>query len=75
MKSIQFPKVFDVYEYCSEELKKSLDVGREFESKLRAEEDERKLEGKDEEMKDETAEQRASNAKSRAAAREEEKER
>ena len=34
-----YPKVFDCYNYCSDELKKSLDFGREFEQKLRAEED------------------------------------
>ena len=41
-----YPKVFDLYNHCSDELKKSLDLGREFESKLRAEEDDLKLQGK-----------------------------
>lgn len=41
-----YPKVFDCYNYCSDELKQSLDHGREFESKLRAEEDRLNLEGK-----------------------------
>jgi hypothetical protein len=41
-----YPKVFDCYNYCSDELKKSLDQGREFEAKLRAEEDRLNLEGK-----------------------------
>jgi len=46
--------VLDIYEFCTDELKKSLDLGREFERKLRAEEDSRRLEGKDVEMKDES---------------------
>jgi len=41
-----YPKVFDLYNFCSDELKKSLDLGREFEAKLREEEDNAKLEGK-----------------------------
>jgi len=41
-----YPKVFDLYNHCSDELKKSLDIGREFEQKLRTEEDNLKLEGK-----------------------------
>jgi ubiquitin carboxyl-terminal hydrolase 14 len=54
LKSVQFPKVLDVYDHCTDELKKSLDLGREFERKLREEEDARKLTGKgDVEMKDE----------------------
>ena len=59
-----FPKVLDVYNYCSDELKKSLDHGREFEQKLRTEEDNAKLEGKikaaeqyDKEMKGEADEE------------------
>jgi ubiquitin carboxyl-terminal hydrolase 14 len=46
LRSVSFPKVFDIYNHCSDELKKSLDLGREFEAKLRAEEDSAKLEGK-----------------------------
>jgi hypothetical protein len=34
-----------MYEFCTEELKKSLDLGREFERKLREEEDTRRLQG------------------------------
>ena len=54
-----FPKNFDLYDFCTEDLKKSLDLGREFERKLREEEDNKILEGKkanqnaDVEMKDE----------------------
>jgi len=40
---VAFPKILDVYEFCSEELKKSLDLGREFETKLREEEDNKRL--------------------------------
>lgn len=42
-----------MYEFCTDDLKKSLDQGREFDRKLREEEDARRLSGKeDEEMKD-----------------------
>ena len=41
-----YPKVFDLYNHCSDDLKKSLDIGREFEQKIRVEEDNLKLEGK-----------------------------
>lgn len=51
---MSFPKVLDLYELASDELKKSLDLGREFERKQREEEDNKRLEGKgDVEMKDE----------------------
>jgi ubiquitin carboxyl-terminal hydrolase 14 len=46
LRSVMYPKVLDLYNHCSDELKKSLDLGREFEEKLRIEEDEAKLEGK-----------------------------
>lgn len=45
LKSVQFPKVFDIYDHCTDELKKSLDLGRDFERRLREEEDARKLTG------------------------------
>jgi len=54
---VSFPKVLDVYEFCTDELKKHLDEGREMERKLREEEDNRRLQGKDAEMKDETKEE------------------
>jgi hypothetical protein len=44
--------VFDIYPFCTEELKKSLDLGRDFERRIREEEDRLRLEGKDVEMKD-----------------------
>jgi ubiquitin carboxyl-terminal hydrolase 14 len=39
LRSVTFPKTMDVYNMCSDELKKSLDAGREFETKLLEEED------------------------------------
>ena len=51
MRNVSFPRVFDIYELCTDDLKKSLDVGREFERKIREEEDARRLTGKDEEEK------------------------
>ena len=36
LRSVAYPRTLDVYNYCSEELKKSLDHGRELEQKLRA---------------------------------------
>ena len=52
---MSFPKNFDIYDFCTDELKKSLDLGREFERKLREEEDNKKLQGTaDVEMKDES---------------------
>ena len=41
-----YPRVLDVYKFCSDQLKKSLDCGRELEAKVREEEDRIKLEGK-----------------------------
>jgi ubiquitin carboxyl-terminal hydrolase 14 len=51
LRNVSFPKVFDIYELCTDELKKSLDVGREFERKIREEEDAKRLAGKEEEDK------------------------
>ena len=53
LQNVSFPKVLDLYDICTEELKKSLDLGREFERKQREEEDNKRLEGKDVEMKNE----------------------
>ena len=52
LRNVSFPKVFDIYELCTDDLKKSLDVGREFERKIREEEDAKRLSGKDSEKKD-----------------------
>lgn len=46
LRQVNYPKVFDLYSHCSDELKKSLDHGREFEQKLRQEDDEARLAGK-----------------------------
>jgi hypothetical protein len=57
---VGYPKVFDLYEFCSPELKQSLDIGREFERKLREEEDAKALVGAKEgdvEMNDESKEE------------------
>eukprot|EP00347_Sterkiella_histriomuscorum_P013667 403363833 len=54
LRNVSFPKVLDIYDFCTDELKKSLDLGREFERKLREEEDTRRLQGQDVEMKDES---------------------
>lgn len=54
MRNVAFPKVLDIYDFCTDELKKSLDLGREFERKLREEEDNRRLQGQDVDMKDES---------------------
>ena len=35
LRSVNFPRVFDIYEYCSDEMKKRLDEGREIEQKNR----------------------------------------
>ena len=52
LRNVSFPKNFDIYEFCTDELKKSLDLGRDFERRIREEEDVKRLEGKDVEMKD-----------------------
>ena len=52
LRSVMYPKVFDIYNHCSDELKKSLDLGREFEQKLREEADNAKLEGKKQQAKE-----------------------
>jgi ubiquitin carboxyl-terminal hydrolase 14 len=55
MRNVSFPKVFDVYEFCSDELKKSLDHGREYEKKIRDEETEMMIDsGNKEEKKEES---------------------
>lgn len=41
-----YPKVLDLYEFCSDNLKKTLDEGRAIEQKHRSEEDRVRLEGK-----------------------------
>lgn len=55
LRSVMYPKVFDLYNFCSDELKKSLDHGREFEQKIREEEDRERLEGKKKEAEESDA--------------------
>jgi len=43
LRNVTFPKVLDIWEFCSDELKKSLDLGREFELKQRKEQDDKAL--------------------------------
>lgn len=45
LRSVMYPRIFDIYNFCSPDLKKSLDHGREFEAKLREDEDKERLEG------------------------------
>lgn len=33
LKSVSYPRVLDIYNYCTEALQKKLDVGREYEKK------------------------------------------
>lgn len=47
LRSVSFPKVLDVFEFCSTELRKSLQLGRDFERKIREEEDNQALTNKD----------------------------
>jgi len=46
LRSVMYPKILDLYDHCSAELKKSLDLGRQFQAKMRKEEDNMILEGK-----------------------------
>ena len=58
LRNVSFPKVFDIFEFASDELKQSLTQGRELETANRAKEDEAKLagrEGEEEEKKGEVA--------------------
>ena len=56
LRSVQYPLVLDTYQWCTEELKKSLKLGRDYEQKLRKAEDDAALSGanldKDEETKE-----------------------
>ena len=51
LRSVLFPKVFDVFEFCTDELKQSLLQGRELEAQNRTKEDEVRLAGLEEEEK------------------------
>jgi len=45
LRNVAYSKTLDLYEFCTPELKKSLDLGREFERKVREEEDNKILQG------------------------------
>lgn len=45
LRSVLYPRILDIYNFCTPDLKKSLDHGREFEAKLREEEDSKRLQG------------------------------
>ena len=47
LRNVAFPKVLDIWEFCTDELKASLNHGRELEEKIRAEQDAAALEGKE----------------------------
>ena len=51
LRNVAFPKVFDIFEFCSAQLKESLLQGRTLETENRAKEDAVILEGKQEEAK------------------------
>lgn len=51
LRNVQFPKVFDIFEFCSDELKASLLLGRDLETKNRLAEDAETLDKKEEEKK------------------------
>lgn len=55
LRSVAFGKQLDVFEFCSDQLKKSLECGREFEAKMLEEEEAQRQEGlkEDVEMKEE----------------------
>ena len=46
LRNVSFPLVFDVFDFCSEELKASLKLGRDYEINKWLEEDEKILSGK-----------------------------
>ena len=46
LRSVMYPRIFDLYNWCSKGLKTQLDKGREIEQKQREVEDVARLEGK-----------------------------
>ena len=55
LRNVSFPKVFDLFEFCTDELKESLMQGRNMEAENRAKEDAANLTGKEEEEKKQAA--------------------
>lgn len=58
LKNVSFPMVLDTYDLCSESLRESLKHGREYETRLREEHDEKMLSGKGEDAPMEDAEKK-----------------
>ena len=55
LRNVSYPKVFDIFEFCTDELKQSLLQGRELEAANREQEDSARLAGMEEEKKQEEA--------------------
>lgn len=55
LRNVSYPKVFDIFEFCTDELKQSLLQGRELETANREQEDSARLAGQEEEKKQEEA--------------------
>ena len=55
LRNVSYPKVFDIFEFCTDELKQSLLQGRELETANREQEDTARLAGLEEEKKAEEA--------------------
>ena len=53
LRNVSYPKVFDIFEFCTDELKQSLLQGRELETANREQEDTARLAGLEEEKKQE----------------------
>ena len=51
LRNVAFPRILDVFEFCTPELQGSLNHGRELETKIRAEEDAKALGAREEEDK------------------------
>lgn len=45
LRSVMYPRILDIYNFCTPDLMKSLDHGRQFEAKIREEEDAARLAG------------------------------
>lgn len=45
LRSVMYPRILDIYKFCTPDLMKSLDHGRQFEAKIREEEDAARLAG------------------------------
>ena len=56
LRKVMFPRVFDLYEFCTDELKAKLLEGRELEGKIREEQDNKALGGEEEKKEEEKKE-------------------